>query len=118
VLLLLVEGALEIQQHGDLVLAEVTEVGIERLLHELREPAQTTLLRQRAERAVLLGADLDSGPHACMLARTCITSLGFKVPREIDQLAVDQFYTVGSGFCSHELAELRSGKIGLTQDRG
>ena len=92
-LLLLVEGALEIQQHGDLVLAEVTEVGIKRLLHELRKSSQTTLLRQRAQRAVLPSADLDSGPHTCMLARACITSLGFKVPTEIDQLAIDQFYT-------------------------
>jgi hypothetical protein len=28
-----------------------------------------------------------------MLACACITSLGFKVPTEIDQLAIDQFYT-------------------------
>ncbi len=72
-LLLLVEGALEFQQHGDLVLTEVTEVGIQRLLHELGEPAQATLLRQGGQRAVLPVADLDSGPHACMLTRACIS---------------------------------------------
>jgi hypothetical protein len=39
---------------------------------------------------VLPGADLDSGPHACMLACARITSLGLKVPAEIDQLAMSR----------------------------
>jgi hypothetical protein len=52
---------------GNLILAEVTEIRIKRLLHKLSESSQTTLLRQRAQRAVLPGADLDSGPHTCML---------------------------------------------------
>ncbi len=69
--LLSVERALEIQQHGDLVLAEVTEVGVQCLLHKLRETTQATPLRQRAQRAMLPGTDLDGGPHTCMLARAC-----------------------------------------------
>lgn len=71
-LLLLVEGALKVQQQGNLLLAEVAEVGITRLLHELGESSQPTLLRQCVQRAVLSGADLDSGPHTWMLVRACV----------------------------------------------
>lgn len=71
-LLLLVERALEIQQRGDLVLAEVTEIGVKRLLYELGESSQATLLRQRTQRAVLPVADLDRSPHTCMLTRACM----------------------------------------------